>query len=123
MRFLVDMDISPQAATALQEWGHDAVHLQDQHLNRLPDPEVFKKAQQENRILVTHDLGFGGLLAASKARLPSVIIFRLHDMRPDRVNHYLEIIIKRYGDELQKGVVISVTERQIRIRALPTSEE
>jgi hypothetical protein len=29
------------------------------------------------------------LVAASGARLPSVVVFRLRNMRPDRVNHYL----------------------------------
>lgn len=122
MKFLADMGISPQTAAALRELGHDAVHLHDQNLDRLQDPDILNKAQREGRIVLTHDLDFGDLLAASRMQLPSVIIFRLRNMRPERVEHYLKEIIIQHGDELEKGAIISVTEGQVRIRALPILE-
>ena len=119
MKFLADMGISPKTVALLLALGHDATHLQDQGLERLPDPAIMTKALEEERILLTHDLGFGELVAASGARLPSVIIFRLRDMRPTHVNRHLNQILARYPVELAEGVVISVTEGQIRLRALP----
>jgi predicted nuclease of predicted toxin-antitoxin system len=69
--------------------------------------------------VLTHDLGFGELIAAKGANLPSVIIFRLRNMQPDSVNHYLAKTLARYADELEQGAVISVNEGQFRIRLLP----
>ena len=86
MKFLADMGISPKTVAFLHALGHDAVHLSDQGLERLPDPGIVEKAHQEGRILLVHDLGFGELVAASGATLPSVITFRLRNMYPDRVN-------------------------------------
>ena len=113
------MGISPNTVAFLADLGHDAVHLREQKLERLPDPEVLKKARVENRILLTHDLDFGELVAASGERLPSVVVFRLRNMHPTRVNHYLQGIVTEYRDSLEEGVIVSVSEGQIRSRPLP----
>ena len=113
------MGISPGTVAYLQDSGHDATHLNDQNLGRLPDSEILEKARSEDRILLTHDLGFGELIAASAAHLPSVIIFRLRNMRPDSLNQYMAIILEEHVDLLQSGFIMSVTEDQIRSRALP----
>ena len=119
MRFLADMGISPRVVLFLAGLGHEAVHLRDQGLERLPDSEILRKARHEDRILLTHDLGFGELVAASGEQLPSVVIFRLRNMQPSRVNLYLESVVSGYRDSLEEGVVVSVTEGQIRSRTLP----
>jgi len=119
MRFLADMGISPQSVVFLQGLGHDAVHLHTGGLDRLGDSSVLDKAREEGRILLTHDLDFGELVAASGARLPSIVVFRLRNMRPDRVNRHLERIASQYSELLEQGAIISVTEGQIRARILP----
>jgi predicted nuclease of predicted toxin-antitoxin system len=119
MKFLADMGISPRSAAFLRSLGHDAIHLHDAGLDRLSDASILIKALDEGRVILTHDLDFGDLMAASEARLPSVIIFRLRNMSADHVNRYLEIILTNYQDRLVAGVVMSVTEREIRTRSLP----
>jgi predicted nuclease of predicted toxin-antitoxin system len=119
MKFLADMGISPRVVAVLRERGHEAVHLQEQGLGKMPDRDILSKARAEGRVLLTHDLDFGELLAASGGTLPSVIIFRLKDMRADNVNFHLFSILKEQSEMLEKGAVCSVNERRVRIRALP----
>jgi predicted nuclease of predicted toxin-antitoxin system len=119
MKFLADMGISPKTVSFLDSLAHDAVHLKDQGLQRASDSFILEKALNESRVLLTHDLDFAELLAASGGKAPSVIIFRLRNMHPDRVNIYLNIIIKEHLEAFEKGVIISVDERLIRIRDLP----
>ena len=119
MRFLADMGISPQSVAFLQGLGYDAVHLHAQGLDHLEDWAILGRAQEEGRILLTHDLDFGELIAASGARLPSIVVFRLRNMRPERVNRYLESIVSEHRELLAQGAIISVTEGQIRVRVLP----
>jgi len=119
MKFLADMGISPRSAAFLRGLGHDAIHLHDAGLDRPSDASILIKALDEGRVILTHDLDFGDLMAASEARLPSVIIFRLRNMSADHVNRYLEIILANYQERLVAGVVMSVTEREIRTRSLP----
>lgn len=119
MKFLADMGISPRVVSSLRDYGHDAVHLQEQRLGRMPDGDILTKAREEGRVLLTHDLDFGELLAASGGKLPSVIIFRLKDMRAENVNFHLFKILEKQSSALEKGIVCSVTERKVRIRELP----
>ena len=119
MRFLADMGISPSVVTVLNSLGFEAVHLRDQGLERLPDPDILTKAREEKRILLTHDLDFGELIAASGERVPSIIIFRLRNMQPGHVDRYLQNVVAEYRDSLEEGAVVSVTEGQIRSRSLP----
>lgn len=44
MRFLADMGVSQQVVEWLRTKGHDAVHLRDEGLQRLPNGEIFQKA-------------------------------------------------------------------------------
>jgi len=119
MKFLADMGISPRVVVTLRQQGHDALHLQEQDLGHIPDPEILAKARAEGRILLTHDLDFGELLAASGGVLPSVVIFRLKDMRAPNVSFHLSSILEHQADALVKGAVVSVMERKARIRLLP----
>lgn len=119
MKFLADMGVSPRIVAELRENGYDAIHLQEQGLFRLSDNDILEKARRENRILLTHDLDFGELLAASGGSLPSVIIFRLSDMRSANVSRHLFAILRQQSETLRAGAIISVTEKKIRVRALP----
>ena len=119
MKFLADMGISSKTVTFLNSLAHDAVHLKDQGLHKASDAFILEKALTEDRVLLTHDLDFAELLAASGGKAPSVIIFRLRNMHPDRVNIYLSMIIETHAATLGKGVIISVDEGLIRLRHLP----
>ncbi|MBL7161415.1 MAG: DUF5615 family PIN-like protein [Anaerolineales bacterium] len=119
MKFLADMGISPRIVLWLQEAGHDATHLHEEGLDRLSDEGILEKARREQRVVLTHDLDFGDLMAASRSNQPSVIIFRLRDMRPKSVRIYLHEIIENHTDLLDRGMIASVTEGHIRVRRLP----
>lgn len=122
MRFLADMGISPHSVRFLRTLGHEAFHLQELGLGRLPDAAILAKAEAEQSVVLTHDLDFGDLLAASQAALPSVVIFRRTDMRPATVNQQLVQVLDQYRVELQQGAILSVTNRRIRVRRLPIAK-
>jgi len=119
MRFLADMGISPKVVELLRDQGHDALHLHEESLGRLPDVDILEKARKEGRIVLTHDLDFAELLALGESSSASVIIFRLRDMRPTNVRRHLQAIIDHHADALARGAIISVTEGRLRVRGLP----
>ena len=119
MRFLLDMGISVDVAPELRGLGHDTVHIHELGLGTLSDAEIMRLAIREGRTVVAHDLDFANLLAAGAASLPSVILFRLRNMRPERVVARLRAVITAHAADLEAGVVISVSELQIRMRHLP----
>ena len=71
---------------ALRAATHDAVHLREESLIRLPDPDIVAKAVHEQRVVLTFDLDFGDILAVAGIGAPSVIIFRLRNQTPAAVN-------------------------------------
>lgn len=119
--YLEDEDIrqSLQYAAYLRMMGHEAVHLFELHLERLPDPEIIEKARSENRVILTHDLDFSDIMAAGGERLPSVVTFRLRNMQPDNVNRYFKTLIRDNQHSLEEGALISISEARIRVRRLP----
>jgi predicted nuclease of predicted toxin-antitoxin system len=119
MRFLLDMGISVDVADFLRSAGHDAEHLHELKLGTLSDSDILARAVSEDRIVVTHDLDFANLLAASSAKLPSVIIFRLQNMRPEKVVPRLSSLLADHSRDLEKGAILSVSEVRIRLRPLP----
>lgn len=68
MRFLIDNNLSPLLADALKAAGHDAVHLRDLGMQAATDHVVLEHTRADDRILVSADTDFGGLLARSGAR-------------------------------------------------------
>jgi predicted nuclease of predicted toxin-antitoxin system len=122
MKFLADMGLARSTVAFLRSRGHDAVHLRDEGLQRLGDDQIVQKARSEGRVILTHDLDFGRILALSREQLPSVITFRLEDMRPAQVNYYLSEVLARFAEQVERGALISVHERGIRVRLLPVGE-
>ena len=122
MKFLADMGISPGSVLFLRHLGHDAVHLHELGLDRLPDPQILKMARDEDRVVLTHDLDFGDLMAASGDVLPSVVIFRLRNMGPLNVNRYLQSVLDQHSGDLVQGAILTVTEGHSRVRSLPIAD-
>ena len=81
MRFLADMGVAMRVVEWLREQRHDATHLRDENLQRMPDSDIFRKAAAERRILLTFDLDFGEIVALSAQKNVTVVLFRLHNTR------------------------------------------
>jgi len=117
------MGISQKVVGWLRLQGHDAVHLRDENLQRLPNGKIFQKALLENRIILTVDLDFGEIAALSGDDRSCVIVFRLRNTRPDHVIFRLASILPLAADELHQGAVFVVEESRCRIRRLPVGDE
>lgn len=106
-------------AASLREAGHHAVHLRDQGLLKMEDSDILQKARTEDRVVLTFDLDFGDLLAASGEKLPSVIIFRLRNQTPSSVRPRLLEILSDCENDLNRGAIVVVEETRYRVRRLP----
>ena|SRR2546423_10802514 len=119
MHFLGDMGVSGGVIDWLRSAGHDAVHLREQGLHRLPDEGVFDKAFSEHRIFLTFDLDFGEILALSRGRIVSVILFRLRNTTTPFVIQRLTSVLPRTRAALETGAIVVVEDGRHRVRRLP----
>jgi len=120
MRFLLDVCVDVRVAEWLRGQGRDATHLRDEGLQRLRNGAIFEKVVKEGRILLTHDLDFGEIMATSKGFRPAIILFRLRDTRYVRIVERFSSILMQSAEVLGGGeVVIIVEETRHRIRRFP----
>jgi predicted nuclease of predicted toxin-antitoxin system len=119
VKFLADMGISMATVHALHQAGEDVVHLREQGLHNIPDDRIVAKAISEQRVILTCDLDFGDLLAASGDTVPSVILFRTRNQAPDAITPRLFQVLQDCRAALAAGAIVIVEDGGFRLRHLP----
>lgn len=119
MRFLVDENMSRKWVRELVERGYKAEHWLDVGVRAAPDIDIMRRARGTKAIVLTCDLDFGDILAASGTHTPSVLQLRPGHMRPELLLPRVMAAIKQYRNFLEEGALITIDFRKSRARALP----
>ena len=120
MKFLIDNNLSPLLADALKAAGHDAVHLRDLGMQAATEHIVLEHARADERILVSADTDFGGLLARSGASTPAVILIRrLSGRRAAEQAAIILANLDQVAEDLTAGAIVVLHEDSLRMRRLP----
>jgi len=72
-----------------------------------------------NSVVVTNDLDFGAILAATQRKKPSVVQIRAVDHRPEAIGSAVVAAIKQMENELELGALVTVDPVRTRINILP----
>jgi predicted nuclease of predicted toxin-antitoxin system len=119
LRILIDMNLTPAWAPVLQAAGWEAIHWSHIGAPDAADSAIMTWAQQNHFVVFTHDLDFSALLAASNASGPSVIQVRTQNTLPDAMFATVEMALRRFVDELERGAIVIVEPSRVRARILP----
>jgi len=119
VRLLLDMNLSPALTALLSDAGHDVVHWSDSGDFRAPDVTIMRWAEVHQRVLVTHDLDFGAILAGGDARGPSVIQIRAQDLMAPETAAAITAAITAASPALVRGAIVTIHDDRSRIRILP----
>lgn len=119
MRLLIDMNMSPDLCARFQAAGHEAVHWSTIGAANAPDKAIVDYAKAQGLVVLTHDLDFGAILAATRAEGPSVVQIRTEDTMSDRFVALVSATLTRFEAELSTGALVIVDESRSRVRVLP----
>lgn len=119
MRLLIDMNLSPRWRDTLGLAGIEAVHWSDVGAAMAPDVEIMGYAQDHGFIVLTHDLDFGAILAATQGRGPSVIQLHAHDATPEANASMVVAALRQCEAELEAGALLTVDVARTRLSLLP----
>jgi predicted nuclease of predicted toxin-antitoxin system len=119
MKTLLDMNLSPVWVEFLKKEGFEAVHWSAVGDVRAADATIMSWARQYGFVVITHDLDFSALLAATEASGPSVVQLRTQDLMPQAMGRDLVRVLRLRADDLERGAVISIDKLTSRVRVLP----
>ena len=119
MKLLIDMNLSPRWAPLLCREGFEAVHWSSVGLADASDREIMDYARTGDFVVLTHDLDFGAILAATRDAKPSVVQIRADDVSPEAIGAAVTNSLKQMADELKAGALLTIDPARMRLRLLP----
>jgi predicted nuclease of predicted toxin-antitoxin system len=119
MKLLIDMNLSPRWVRTLVDAGFDAEHWSSLGEANATDAAIMTFARTNGYIVLTHDLDFSAILAATKGEKPSVIQIRSEDVSPETIGKSVVEALRQMSDLLEQGALLTVDPVRARLRALP----
>jgi len=119
LKLLVDMNLSSKLANRLRDAGYDCRHWKEVGDKKAPDTELFDWARRNDAVVITRDIGFGDILAATNSNAPSVLLDRSSDSFSTQVFPIILQALRQTEEQLRQGALVVVTEKRLRIRMLP----
>ena len=119
MKLLVDMNLSPRWIVLLTNSGFEALHWSTVGQANARDTEIMAWAAANGYVVLTHDLDFSTILAATQGLAPSVVQVRAEDVSPEVIGTKIASALRQMRSELEAGALLSIDDKTMRVRILP----
>ena len=119
MKLLLDMNLSPRLSAVLCQQGHVCAHWSEIGPRTATDKTIMAWARDHGYVVLTYDLDFGAILAATQASGPSVVQIRTDNVLSEDVQTLLLAALTEHEALIESGALICVEEGRWRVRALP----
>ena len=113
------MNLSPRWVGVLTDAGIEAVHWLTLGEINASDPEIMAYARSNNYVVLTHDLDFSAILAATRCEKPSVVQIRVGDVSPGAIGAKVIGALRQMASELEEGALLTIDPARTRLRVLP----
>jgi predicted nuclease of predicted toxin-antitoxin system len=119
MKILIDMNLAVRWASMLSARGIEAVHWSSLGKANTSDDLIMAYAEENDYVILTKDLDFSAILAATYNDKPSVIQIRALDSRPEKILEPVCLAINHFSADIEKGAIVTLDMRKARIHILP----
>ena len=119
MKLLIDMNLSPRRSDVLEDAGIAAIHCSSIGANNAPDTEIMTHARENDFVVLTHNLDFSAILAATHGEKPSVVQIRAENISPEAIGGAVVDALRQMSAELKDGPLLTVDPGRTRLRPLP----
>lgn len=119
MKLLVDMNLSPSWVGWLARHEFEAVHWSTIGAATAPDNEILSWARGNGFVILTNDLDFSAILAATSGHTPSVVQLRAQDLLSETAMTIVASALEVHRNDIERGALLSIDEGGTRVRMLP----
>lgn len=119
MKLLIDMNLSPRWVDALRSAGHEAVHWSTVGAWTASDRDIMRYARENDFVVLTHDLDFGDILAATGGAKPSVVQIRASGIGVAQIGARIIRGLAICTEEIEAGALVTIDASRTRVRLLP----
>ena len=119
MKVLIDMNLSPRLVAFFADAGFAALHWSSVGSADASDLQIMAYAKANDFVVLTHDLDFGSILAATNAEKPSVVQIRSDDLKPETLAGPVIAGIQQCEQALAAGALVTIDPARLRLRVLP----
>jgi len=117
------MNLYPHWAGFLISQGWECAHWSGIGAATATDSEIMEFAAKNDYVVLTYDLDFGAILAATKGNKPSVVQLRTKDISVQAVGRKVTSALRQTEAELSEGALLTIDEHRARIRLLPIKHD
>lgn len=119
MNIIIDMNLSPRWVGVLTNAGFDARHWSAIGAPIASDAAIMAFARDNDAVVLTNDLDFGTILAATAGKKPSVVQIRANDLSPNAIGTLICEILTRLAADLAQGALVTIDTAKERVTMLP----
>lgn len=119
MRVLVDMNLSPTWKPFLRNSGFETDHWSEIGAATATDRHIMQWAADRKAVVLTADLDFSAILAASGENGPSVMQIRADLLTPAAIGGAVVAALRDLGTDIETGAIITLDTYRARVRILP----
>jgi len=119
MKLLVDMNLSPRWVSWLTEAGFETAHWSTVGRSNASDAEIMAFARTHGYVVLTHDLDFSAILAATQGDKPSVVQLRAENVSPETIGSKVVLALSQMAEQLAEGALLTIDPDRTRLRILP----
>jgi len=107
----------------LRDANWESIHWSTVGRADASDSEIMAYAARNGYVVLTNDLDFAAILAATNLEKPSVAQIRAADLSTETIGKQIVAALRQAQAELERGALLTIESDRARLRILPFPED